>query len=91
MKEQLRDKEKWAKLEETMPQIQRIIYGLIVYKLTRSVRLFNRTPGELQLAPSGEEQWADFKLGLKLYCMEQELGSSLDWPSYDYDWPNKLL
>ena len=46
--------------------------------IPRSVRLFNRTPYDLQLAPSDKKQWADFKLGLKRYCMEHGTGTRIE-------------
>ena len=48
----------------------------------RSVRLFNRTPMELQ--HQGTSDWDDFKHYLKMFCMEDQLGPATDWPNYDH-------
>ena len=48
----------------------------------RSVRLFNRTPIELQ--HQGTSDWDDFKHYLKMFCMEDQLGPATDWPNYDH-------
>ena len=46
----------------------------------RSVRLYNRTPREIQ--SQGTSEWEDFKHNLKMFCMEDQLGSQMDWPNY---------
>ena len=48
----------------------------------KSVRLFNRTPVELQ--HKGTSEWKDFKHSIKMLCMEDQLGNSIDWPNYDH-------